>query len=189
MKSIQKLINLAVASALALSGTPAFAGSTPVQGVMEKGNHGQSIRYGLPTQLYRVNAAGDSNEFSNIMLEKTVTLTAADVIAMSATPKLILAGTSGKTIYIHRCVFTFNTTSTQFTGGGAAVIQYDTSNTAAINTVAASFFTAAAGTAKVMRNGIDVTASAGQGLEITNATAAFAAGTGTVQIKIYYTLV
>lgn len=182
------ILNLVAALGLALSAIPVQAQQPPQQGPLEAGNHGQHTRYGLPYQIYRMDAAGNSPEFSNILLEAQATVAPADIIAGFTTPKLLLPGVPGKTIYVHRIIFTTTTTSTAFTGGGALVAQYDASNAAVINTVPAAVVTAAAGTSRTLRVGIDATAHVGEGIELTNATAVFAAGTGNIVVGIQYSL-
>lgn len=127
----------------------------------------------------------------------TVSLTAANLIAMYAAPVALLpAPGSGKSIVVTRVAFTITRTATAFTGGGAAIIQYGTTvnggGTQALDsTLAATVVTGAAGTTVSCRNGAvisDLAAATIQnaGVYISNATAAFAAGTGTATVDIWY---
>lgn len=128
---------------------------------------------------------------------KTVALTAANLIAMYAAPVVILpAQGAGKSIIVTRLAFTITRTSTAFTGGGAAIFQYGTTvnggGTQALDsTLASTVITGAAGTTVTARNGAvisDLAAATIQnaGLYISNATAAFAAGTGTAAVDVWY---
>ena len=128
---------------------------------------------------------------------KTVTLTAANIIAMYTTPvALIAAPGAGKSIVVQKVAFTITRTSTAFTGGGAPIVQYAaTANgggTQALDsTLAATVITGAAGTTVSFRNGAVVSDAASTvtqnvGLFISNATAVFAAGMGTATVDIWY---
>lgn len=128
---------------------------------------------------------------------KTVSLTAANIIAMYTTPvALIAAPGAGKSIVVAKVAFTITRTATAFTGGGAAIIQYAaTANgggTQALDsTLAAAVITGAAGTTVSFRNGAVIsdaasTVTQNAGLYISNATAVFAAGTGTATVDIWY---
>ena len=116
---------------------------------------------------------------------------------MEATPVQLIAAQGGtKSILIDRVAFTITRTATAFTGGGAVQIQYgNTANNggtqALDSTIASTVITGAAGTTITYRNGAiisDLAAASIQniGLFITNATAVFAAGTGTATVDIWY---
>lgn len=128
---------------------------------------------------------------------KTVALTAANMIAMYTTPvALIAAPGAGKSIVVSKLAFTITRTSTAFTGGGAAIVQYDSTanggGTQALDsTLASTVITGAAGTSVSIRNGAVIsdlasTSIQNKGLYISNATAVFAAGTGTATADIWY---
>jgi hypothetical protein len=126
-----------------------------------------------------------------------VSLTAAQIIAMYTTPVVLVAAPgTGKTIAVSRCIFTITRTSTAFTGGGANIIQYDsTANGAGTNacdsTLASTVVTGASGTSVSLRNGAVISDSAAlqnKGIYISNATAVYAAGTGTATVDVWYTL-
>lgn len=129
----------------------------------------------------------------------TKALTAANIIAMYTTPvALIAAQGAGKSIVVTKLVFTITRTSTAFTGGGAAIVQYgSTANgggTQALDsTLAATVITGAAGATVSARNGAVISDLAGAtiqnaGLYISNATAVFAAGTGTAAVDVWYVI-
>jgi hypothetical protein len=127
----------------------------------------------------------------------TVPLTAANLIAMYATPvSLIAAPGSGKSIVVQKLAFTIARSSTAFTSGGAVIIQYDTTThgggTQALDsTLASTVITGAAGTSVSARHGAvisDLASTSIQNLALTisNATGAFATGTGTATVDIWY---
>jgi predicted RecA/RadA family phage recombinase len=124
----------------------------------------------------------------------SVSLTAAQVIAMNATPVSVLAApAAGMAIVVDSILFEMTTTSTQFTGGGAVSFVYHGTSTAVhAGTIPATVVTATAGSSNtllgpaVATNGTTVPAATG--VDITNATAAFAAGTGTVKVQVKYRL-
>lgn len=125
-----------------------------------------------------------------------VSLTAAQIIAMYTTPvELIAAPGAGKSIAIVKAQFKITRTATAFTGGGAAIIQYDsTANGAGTqacdSTLAATVITGAAGASHSIRNGAVISDSTAtivnKGVFISNDTAVFAAGTGAAVLDIWY---
>jgi hypothetical protein len=128
---------------------------------------------------------------------ETVALTAANLIAMYTTPVAIVAAPgAGKSIVITKLVFTITRTATAFTGGAAVIFQYgSTANGAGTqaldSTLASTVVTGGAGTTVSARNGAvisDLAAATIQnaGLYISNGTAAFAAGTGTATVDVWY---
>lgn len=132
------------------------------------------------------------------VMSKTVSLSAADIIAMYATPVAIVPAVPGKAIILDSMEFDITRTSTAFTGGGVVAVQYNSTangaGTATTATIAATVVTGAAGrtiTARipVVQSDIATASITGIGLYISNATAAFAAGTGTATVKVKYHLV
>lgn len=128
---------------------------------------------------------------------KNVALTAANMIAMYTTPVVLIAAPgAGKSIVVQKVAFTIVRTSTAFTGGGAAIVQYAaTANgggTQALDsTLASTVITGSAGTTVSFRNGAIVSDAASTvtqniGLYISNATAVFAAGTGTATVDVWF---
>lgn len=128
----------------------------------------------------------------------TVNLAAADIIGMSAAPVLLIPGIPGKTIVVDTFELVITRTSTAFTGGGVVAPQY--SNTATSGgtlitaTVATTVITGAAGKTYTIRIPVvqsDVAAATfeGIGVYLSNATSAFAAGTGTAQVRISYHII
>lgn len=131
-------------------------------------------------------------------LSKTVALTAANIIAMYAAPVEIIPAVPGKAIVIDSMELDITRTSTAFTGGGVVAVQYaataNGAGTATTATIAATVVTGAAGrtiTARipVVLSDIATASITGIGLYISNQTAAFAAGTGTANVKVKYHLV
>lgn len=126
---------------------------------------------------------------------KTVSLTAANLIAMFTTPVSVIAAPgTGKAIIVDTILFEMTTTATQFTGGGAVdFVFHGTSTATHTGTIPASIVTTTAGTSNTQlgsptaANGTTVMANTG--VDITNATAAFAAGTGTAKVQIWYSVV
>ena len=128
----------------------------------------------------------------------TISLTAAQIIAMYTTPVLVLTGVTGKAIYVDSVSFDLTGTATQFTGGGVVNVQYDDTANGAGTTchadIAASVVTGATALVKTNRIGKDLSAIAtasidGVSLYISNKTAVFAAGTGTAEVTVRYHVV
>lgn len=125
----------------------------------------------------------------------TVSLTAAQLIAMGTTPiTLIAAPGTGKAIVLEQIVVEINRTATQFTGGGVVHFYYHGLTVELMaQTIAAASITGTAGQDIFILNPV---ATAGGsvvtkevGIDITNATAAFAAGTGTAKIFMKYRII
>lgn len=125
----------------------------------------------------------------------TVALTAAQIIAMEATPVSVIAAPgAGLAIVVDSILFEMTTTSTQFTGGGAVSFVYHGGSVAVhAGSIPATVVTTTAGTSytvlgpAVATNGTTVPANTG--VDITNATAPFAAGTGTAKVRIRYHII
>lgn len=127
----------------------------------------------------------------------TKALTAANLIAMYAAPVVLIpAPGAGKSIVVTKVALTTTRTATAFTGGGVAIVQYGTTvngagQQALDSTIAAAVVTGAAGTTVTLRNGAvisDLAAASIQniGLYISNQTTAFATGTGTATVDVWY---
>ena len=128
----------------------------------------------------------------SLMQVTSVALTSANLKAMYATPvQLLAAPGSGSSYIIHKVLFRMTCTSTAYTSGGNVYLQY-TTNTTAVTTAAdlpTSIVTGSAGTTDSMVNGIDVNSlSQNDTISITNATGAFATGTGTAVVYIWYSV-
>ncbi len=133
----------------------------------------------------------------HVLRTAIVALTAAQLIAMFTTPVQILAAPgAGLALIISEITFEMKRTATAFTGGGAISFQYHTttSSAPAAGTVAATVVTTAGAATAVVT--IDANSGAGglvvpvnEGIDITNATAAFAAGTGTAQVFVRYRII
>ncbi len=135
---------------------------------------------------------------STTALTATVALTAANLIAMYATPVAVIPAVSGRAIVVDSVSLVITRTSTAFTGGGAVQVQYaataHAAGTAVSATIASTVVTGAAGTTYTARIPADLSdvasaSIAGVGLYISNDTAAFAAGTGTASLVVRYHLV
>lgn len=122
-----------------------------------------------------------------------VALTAAQIIAMGTTPvSLIAAPGAGKCVIVDNITFKMTTTATAFTGGGAVEFRYtDASGAKVAADIAAAVVTGGAGVSFTNVRGIEasLTGVANAAIVITNATAAFAAGTGTASLAIDYHVV
>jgi hypothetical protein len=118
---------------------------------------------------------------------EVVLLTAAQIIAMNAGPVTILAAPgAGKVLIVTQILFAF-TAALQFTGGGIVTFQYAGGATVHASSIPASVLTSASPSNTLLApntaaNGI--VAPTNTGITITNATAAFAAGTGTAKVFI-----
>jgi hypothetical protein len=178
------------------------------------GNTGEATQFGQPPTILNgefvtaINAANtgvvniigvDANNkvvFGDAQLfgYATVSLTAANIIAMRTTPVTILAAPgAGKAIIVSAILFEMTTTSTQFTGGGTVNFPYHGGSNCVPGVILAAVVTTTAGTSNTLlgpdnsTNGLTVPANTG--IDITNGSAAFAAGTGTAKVQIWYSVV
>lgn len=137
---------------------------------------------------------------ANVVNAATVTLSAAQFIALSATPIALVAAQGANTaVLIDKIVPIMTYGSVAFTGGGALGAQYG--NTALLAGVAASATLPIAtfkGTASAVGTMSGTLGSAGSALlsavantpvYITNDTAPFAAGNSTFKVLVYYKVV
>lgn len=147
---------------------------------------------------YKNSGTSVAPAWTSEILTTSVALSAADLIAMYAAPVVIVPAVQGKAIVVDSVDFVITRTSTAFTGGGVVAVQYAaTANgggTATHATIAATVVTGAAGTTytariPVVQSDIASASISGIGLYISNATAAFAAGTGTAVCTVRYHLV
>jgi predicted RecA/RadA family phage recombinase len=161
--------------------------------VQASGTNAAGGNTGDPTVRVRLN---ESYVSAAGWISSIFTLTAAQLIAMYTAPiTLIPAPGAGKAVLVDQDIlFEMATTATQFTGGGAVSFPYHGGGTVVhAGSVPASVVTAAAGSSytllgsAVAANGTTVPANTG--VDITNATAAFAAGTGTAKVQMRYRIV
>lgn len=135
---------------------------------------------------------GDGSTVSSAI----VSLSAAQIIAMGPTPiSVVAAPGAGKVVIFNRVLFEMTTTSTQFTGGAAVHFYYHGGTVdAPTGAVAAAVVTTTAGTSNTLLGpsaaATGIALPANTGVDITTlANAAFAAGTGTAKIQIWYSIV
>ncbi len=128
---------------------------------------------------------------------RTTSLTAAQIIAMSASPvSLVPAPGAGKMVVVDSYVFSMTPTTTSFTAGGVVRLIWNTSaSTTAAGTLTANVVTT--GNAGVANNyfvaGVNSSFTApgvaNAAIVITNDTAAFATGTGTAKVIVNYQII
>lgn len=121
---------------------------------------------------------------------KRVALSAAEILALNATPKvLITAPGAARVIVVRRIVLKMVRTATQFANGGALEIRYTNGSGAKVSAdIAATVVTGAAGTDYNTVAGVvtSLTPVANAAIVLTNATAAFITGTGVGVVTIDY---
>jgi len=129
---------------------------------------------------------------------KVINLSAANIIAMYATPVEVVPAVPGKMIAVDSVDFIMTRTATAFTGGGSTKVQYGDTEHAGGAGVIASITSATITGAEGKTYGTKLPveqankASAdvmGVGLYISNSIAAFATGTGTAVLIITYHLI
>jgi hypothetical protein len=148
--------------------------------------------------------AANTVDFANLALDvtatATVSLTAAQIAGMYATPvQLVAAPGAGKLIVIDSILWDIAFDTTQYTGGGVIAAQYgnapDGAGPAASGTLAAASLNAVAANAFLSNGGIagalnvSKTASLNTAVYLSNATAAFATGNSTATLYVRYHVV
>ena len=119
-----------------------------------------------------------------------VTLTQAQIQGMNATPVILIPAQVGVTYVLEGPIFfryTFATAA--YAGGGAATLQYHIGPTAASSPLPAAQLGAASteNVANALPNSaVNVVPTIGDQIEITNATAAFTGGGGTLRVAFTY---
>jgi predicted RecA/RadA family phage recombinase len=150
-----------------------------------------------PTVRVRLNPLSfgpvEASDTDPSLLQKAVvTLTAAQIMAMNGAPVSILpAPAAGQVLVIGQILAQMKPGATQFTGGGAVTFQYH--GTAVVphsGNIPAATITAASGSENVVPPPTGtIQPPAATGLDITNATAAFAAGNGILIVTVFYTII
>lgn len=122
--------------------------------------------------------------------EDVVVLSAANIIAMNgAAVTIIAAPLAGLALIVESILFAMLPTATQFTGGGVVTFQYAGGAVVHASSIPASVVTSASASntylaPNTQANGVTVLSATA--ITITNATAAFATGTGTAKVFIRY---
>ncbi len=141
---------------------------------------------------YVADGFGNWYAFSPVQssFETQISLAAADIIAMRATPiALVPAPGAGKIVVVEHITLKMVRTATQFANGGAVEYRYTDGSGAKVTAdMSASLVTGAAGTAYAGCAGVvtELTPVANAAVVITNATAAFDTGTGTGQVTVRF---
>lgn len=121
-----------------------------------------------------------------------VNLSAADLIAMYTTPvQVVAAPGAGYALNFRNAVLIYDSTATAFTGGGVITINYGSGGAAQSSNLAATFLTGAGDKVynlERLNAAGGLTMAVNTALVITNASAAFATGTGVCRLQITYTV-
>lgn len=126
------------------------------------------------------------------LVEYAFTLTTANITGMNGTPVTVIpAPASNLALVIDVIMFQMKPGATQFTGGGAVTFVYHggSVNPHAGNVPAATVTSASASETQLPPPSAAIVIPPGTGLDITNATAAFATGNGSAVVKIFAHLV
>lgn len=154
----------------------------------------------IPVDTVIIKALGVTSAQLAAAIPRTVTVavTSAQFKAAYATPLLLVAAAGVNTLHlVHDVAFEYKFVSAQYTGGGAIAVQYDSTangaGTAGCVTLAAATVNAYAANSTVGMQGA-LTSAAGtttvnKGLYLSNATAAFATGDGTINLHVTYSTV
>lgn len=128
------------------------------------------------------------------VVEKTieVLLTSANLLAMHATPVTVVASPgTGYALNFHRAVLIYDSTATQYAGGGVITINYGSGGAACSSNLAATFLTEAGDKVwnlEKLNGAGGFTMPVNTPLVITNASAPFITGTGVCRLQITYSV-
>lgn len=140
-----------------------------------------------------INYVSPGSEIPASFKSAPVVLTAAQVIALNATPIEIIPAIAGKIIQVAAIVLTFTRGSASFTVGSSKVIkaQYKTSGQQIASVPDDGFLTAVANAESVaLANGGGGLAIRGKAVELTSDDTTIASGTGsTVTAVAYYNVI
>ena len=131
--------------------------------------------------------------------DSTVSLSAAQVNTMFTTPvELLPAPAAGSFYVVQQAILINENGGTAWTGGGAITIGYSNANPGSPNaltgTIAATFLTSPTVKQIITLAGAQIASSVESGVDalgifISNASAVFATGTGSLKVRLIYTLV
>lgn len=140
-----------------------------------------------------INYVAPGSEFSASFKSTPVVLSAAQVIALNATPIDIVPAISGKIIQVVAVVLAFTRGSASFTVGSSKVLkaQYKTSGQQIASVPDDGFLTAVANAESVaLANGGGGLAIRGKAIQLTSDDTTIASGTGsTVTATVYYNVI
>jgi hypothetical protein len=138
------------------------------------------------------NAITSAYTSTDMLQHGQVTLSSADILALNATAKALVAGVSGKIIKFVGMMVKITGGSSTFAAGSAVQAQWHSGPVAATNTIAAADFQQAQGVSVYRdRVGIDASLTANNvndGLELKAVGAAFTTGNGTAVVDLWYRL-
>ena len=128
----------------------------------------------------------------SLIQKAVVTLTAAQILGMNAAPASILpAPAAGQVIVVDQFIVQMKPGGTQFTGGGAVSFQYHGTGIVphSANVPATTINSATASENVVPPPTGVIQPPSATGIDITNATAAFATGNGTMVVTVFYSII
>jgi len=128
----------------------------------------------------------------SLIQKAVVTLTAAQIMAMyGAAVSILPAPAAGQVLVIDQLIAQMKPGATQFTGGGAVTFQYHgTGVVPHSGNIPAATITSAAESENVVPPPTGtIQPPAATGLDITNGTAAFATGNGTMVVTVFYSII
>jgi hypothetical protein len=175
----------------ALNVAGAAAGGTVIVDAGWTGLGGTTAMIAAATIPSGVKILDNRGGFAQSPLLATLTLTNAQILALEATPiQVIAAPGAGSLIQVLGWALENLNTGTAYVNGGAIELTYGSGGGLAAATVAATFLTSPTATETITANGGSAaaagTASVNEGIFITNATAPFITGTGTMKVWISY---
>lgn len=130
------------------------------------------------------------SELDGQLAQATVTLTAAQVIAMFTTPvQIVPSAGAGKVVQFVDAVNFLDAGATPFSGGGTVRFQNATGTILSATAAATTVTSATDVIASIPSSSTTTLNLANMGIFISNATAVFAAGNGTLKVTVTYRVI
>lgn len=127
--------------------------------------------------------------YDSLIQLTTITLTPAQILALNATPITVIpAPGAGKTVFVDYVVARYTGSTTAYAAGGAVSLQYSAGNAVALTLPATTLTTTTSSDTILGPVATNTTAAANTAVTVSNATAAFTTGNGTLTLIIHYSV-
>lgn len=177
---------------LGFSGTPTNGTSGTLAGRAQPG----SVATDYLTGVRWMNAGTKASPTWSPLSPVTLAVTSANILAMFATPvNLIAAPPTGYALLVNNVIFIMTRTATAYANGGVVNLVFTGGSVSPhASTMPASIVTTGGAGVALNQNGPAIQANGtvvptATGIDITNATAAFITGTGTLKVIVDYRVV
>jgi hypothetical protein len=172
------------------SGNPAFVATGDSGQVLTSNGAGAA-----PTFQAAAAGGGADTALSNlvenpVIMVATVSLSAANIAAMYATPVECIANPGvGKVIVVDQITMSYTRVSASYTGGGSTRLAYSSTPTLEAGTISSDVIKGGSSAIDIRDVVASVVGISNNSIVVTNSTAAFATGSGTIKLFIRYRII